>query len=399
MQIAFVTHRLQVPADSGSPIRSKYLARGLARRADVHLYAAARAGHWPVSPAAHDLEHFRSVTVQPSGGFGGKRSPDSAVRRDQIWVAIAEAIGQRHAQNPFDVIVYEQIHATRVATKIPSIPFVLDEHNIESDQARHQLPLGTSATRVNAERMYLLAQQRRMWRLAARVTCTTAGDAATIREETSRPVDVVPNGVSLRELPFRPPSARVGRDVLFIGHLGWPPNVAATRFLARDVMPRVWTCEPAARLVVCGKDPAPGVMSLREHRVEITGTVPSVVPFLHGAAVYANALFDGGGSSLKILEALAAGLPLVSTAIGVRGHNLLPGVHYVRAEGADAFAQTIVQTLGTSRAALDLQALRGRALAATLDWGSIGDRFAELVEHTARMSRRSSDDPTSQAGW
>ncbi|WP_418654985.1 glycosyltransferase, partial [Acinetobacter baumannii] len=76
-----------------------------------------------------------------------------------------------------------------------------------------------------------------------------------------------------------------------MGLMSHPPNVAAARFLARQVMPMVWRAEPAARMVLCGRAPAREVEDLEGPGVEVTGTVSSVVPYLSGSAVYANALF------------------------------------------------------------------------------------------------------------
>jgi glycosyltransferase involved in cell wall biosynthesis len=191
-------------------------------------------------------------------------------------------------------------------------------------------------------------------------------------------VHVVPNGTAVDELPFTPPSARTGHDVLFVGLMSHAPNVAAARFLAGEVMPRVWREEPAARLVLCGRSPAREVSALAGERVVVTGTVERVTPWLARAAVYANALFQGAGSSLKVPEALASGVPLVSTAVGVRGFPLVPGTHYARAEDAERFAREIVRAL-RSRAELDVQAARGRAVAEGYDWEAIASRFATLV--------------------
>jgi glycosyltransferase involved in cell wall biosynthesis len=125
------------------------------------------------------------------------------------------------------------------------------------------------------------------------------------------------------------------------------------------------------------------VTLLRRDGVEVTGTVASVQPYLRAAAVYGNALFEGAGSSLKVLQALASGVPLVSTATGVRGHALEPMRHYLPAESADSFAETILRVLA-GPALFDAQAIAGRAVAESKSWARVGESFAALVASVAR---------------
>ena len=162
------------------------------------------------------------------------------------------------------------------------------------------------------------------------ITCPTIENAHFIHDAAGVPTRVIPNGADADEIPFVPPSRREGNVILFVGAFFWPPNIRAARFLVKDVFPKVRDRHRDARLILCGKDPGIEVSLLRRDGVEITGTVPSVVPYLNQAAVYANCLFEGSGSSLKVLEALASGVPLVSTSVGARpssraGPPLSPG--------------------------------------------------------------------------
>ena len=161
------------------------------------------------------------------------------------------------------------------------------------------------------------------------------------------------------------------------------PNVRAAAFLAREVMPLVYRDEPRARLVLCGMNPAREVLALADDRTQVTGFVPSVRPFLEGSAVYANPLQHGAGTSLKVLEALAAGLPLVSTAVGVRGFELRAGQDYYEANTAPDFAREILAAF-RARASLDAAARRGRTFAERHDWGGLAGKFAEVVAAAAR---------------
>jgi glycosyltransferase involved in cell wall biosynthesis len=263
------------------------------------------------------------------------------------------------------------------------VPWVLDEHNVESRYQREYFAAeGRAGFRARREVALLEAWERRAWAGATALTCVSDADASAIAPHRASAPCVIPNGVQLADVPLVLPSERAGAEVLFVGLLSHAPNVQAALFLAREVMPALWREEPSARLVLCGRSPAREVLALAGPRVEVTGTVPSVAPYLSRAAVYANALFRGAGSSLKVPEALASGLPLVSTGVGVRGFELREGEHYARAEDAEGFARALLAAL-RGRAGLDARALRARAVAEQFDWERLGGRFADVVFRAA----------------
>jgi glycosyltransferase involved in cell wall biosynthesis len=273
---------------------------------------------------------------------------------------------------------------------------VLDEHNVESDYLAARFgadgselvggPPSGSARLGFWKRREISAMrdwERRAWRAASEVVCVSAADAEQVKGVRGRAPVLIPNGVDVGAVPFKAPSARRGHEVLFVGLMSHAPNVAAARFLAREVMPLVRREEPLARLVLCGMNPAREVLALADQATEVTGLVPSVQPFLERAAVYANPLRHGAGTSLKVLEALAAGIPLVSTAIGVRGFELRPGHDYREANDAPTFAREIVNAIRL-RSSFDEAAERGRALAERHDWQELASRFAAVVLDAAR---------------
>ena len=247
-----------------------------------------------------------------------------------------------HRVHPFDVVVAQQIFTANAARSIPNVALVLDEHNVESHAVAPALSLyGKGRLPVDPGRITSLVAEyeSQIWPRAALITCPTTDSARFIHDAAGISTRVVPNGADVVDIPFIPPSRREGNAILFVGAFFWPPNIRAARFLVKDVLPKVRELHRGARLILCGRDPGIEVSLLRRDGVEITGTVSSVVPYLNQAAVYANSLFEGSGSSLKVLESLASGVPLVSTSVGARGHRLEPGHHYLQAENADEFAR------------------------------------------------------------
>jgi len=158
------------------------------------------------------------------------------------------------------------------------------------------------------------------------------------------PITVIPNGVDVARLLPLPPAAEP--VVLFVGTLSYEPNIDAAQFFATQVFPRVRQAFPAARFVIAGQHPAPGVRALaRLPQVTVTGALTDLLPVYQQAQVVVVPLRAGGGTRLKILEALALGRPVVSTTLGCEGLELDDRLHLRLADEADALAQTVIEVL------------------------------------------------------
>ena len=382
MRVALFTPYLPAPPTSGGRIRTHHLVDAVCRHAEVALYAVAAPRELETAGVAESLDRFtfRYVRRPWPTGWPGSRLP----RR--VWRGVpfgaARAFAREHRRRPFDAIWVEHAHAARVALST-SLPIVVDEHNIESAYLRFKRE--AAGLRANHAEVDAMARwERGLWRRAAEVVCVTIADADVVGTVRGRSAPVVANGVDLSRIDFRLPSSRGGGAVLFVGLMDHPPNEIAASFLAREVMPQVWAVRPEVRLVLCGANPSPQVRALSDARIEVTGTVASVRPFLEAAAAFALPLFHGAGSSLKVLEALAAGIPLVSTPLGVRGFPLANGVHYAAATTADEFAARIIDVLREGGGA-DPQAQRGREVAEAYRWRELAEKFADII---CRVGRR-----------
>lgn len=372
MRIAVIAPYFPAPANSGGRTRIWKLASALSSRHELHLYARAFSSERAQLVQNHCLAPYQSIWTHWSildfitawRGFRRLRLASSSKLANQIRID--------HAQTPFDFLLCCHSHTAGVAPLLPEIPMFLDEHNIESRYIR-------SCHAARRESYFARIWERNAWRIARGVSCVSEADAKTIGTYCHGRVGVVPNGISLNDVPFRPAAVRSGRTILFVGMMSFRPNVRAAKFLAEKVLPRVLREMPSANLVLCGRDPCREVLSLEGPNVTVTGTVPSVVPYIESAAVYGNALFEGAGSSLKVPEALAAGIPLVSTRVGVRGFDLKPGQHYLPAENPDEFAQQILSVL-RHPAGADAMTRLGHEYSRGLDWEIIGKRFVDTVE-------------------
>jgi len=152
---------------------------------------------------------------------------------------------------------------------------------------------------------------------------------------------VCPNGWEPTEQ--LPPSAEP--TAIFVALMGWTPNIDAALWLGRDVWPLVRARMPEARLLLVGREPSAEVRALASDDIEVTGTVPDVRPYLARARVALAPLRSGGGTRLKVLEALDAGRPIVSTTIGIEGLEDLIGDGALVADDPQGFADRVVELL------------------------------------------------------
>ena len=385
-RIAWIAPYLPAPAVSGGVLRQQHLSRALTSLGDVVLFA--RAPFYERYSKRRDaaLAHF--IEVHAAYDY-------SALDRDASLPRRVAAVASRRMRgafdaaartHPFQLVVVAHSHSAALATH-SGAPWLLDEHNIESDyvEARASSRRAGAAGKVagserrEREIAELRAWEEMLWRTAGEVTCVSTADAQRIASARGRLPQVVPNGVDLRSVPFVAPSARRSYEMLFVGAMRHTPNAVAARALALEVLPRVRAKEPRARLVLCGADPPADVRALAGEHVQVTGTVPSVEPYLTSAAVYVNALVRGAGSSLKVVEALASGAPLVSTEVGARGHGLVAGEHYLHAETADEQASAVLAVLA-ARDAYDAPARSGRLFAERHGWDSVVRPFIDTAE-------------------
>jgi glycosyltransferase involved in cell wall biosynthesis len=279
--------------------------------------------------------------------------------------------------------------------RLPTIVF--DDHNAE-------FLLQASAARIDSRlprrwprAAYSWVQARRIRRREALYTCAADHVLAVSPEDAAALEDIAPhvrplvigNGVDCAAMPL--PSPAAVPTILFSGKLDYRPNVDACEWLVRAVLPDVLRHVPDARVVLAGRDPAPAVRRLASPHVEITGAVSEAeMARLRGAAwVYAVPIRMGSGVRFKVLEAMAAQIPLVSTTLGASGTRAEPDEHVLIANDAAAFAAAVVALLRDPVRRMAL-ATRARALAEELhDWRHITPRLLELYRRIETPPGRS----------
>ena len=189
---------------------------------------------------------------------------------------------------------------------------------------------------------------------------------------------VVPNGVDTARFRATP----IGADpvLVFTGTLSWAPNIDGLRWFCAEVLPRVRTVVSDVRFNIVGREPLPEVRALaRLPGVHVHADVLEVAPWLGSARAAVVPLRIGSGTRLKALEAMAAGRPVVGTAVGLEGLAVDPGVHALVADDPTAFAEAVVRLLTDDALAARVAASAGEHVRAHYAWDVIGPRFVETL--------------------
>lgn len=354
MKAVLLTKQVPWPSDSGGRIREAQVAELFAERlGEAHVLAFGAPPPQHLMPAGVIVHAF----ARPDRIRGALRGRSVAVGR---WHggSLRERVRALLAESDHLHVGFSQM-----AVNAPDLDRIdsLDLHNVESDllaqRARtHPAALLRPALALEARR--LTAWERRLGRVRV-VTCVSEPDRRRLAALGLGAV-VAANGT---ELPGEVAPLGPQPDVVFVGTLDWAPNVEGLLWFDRAVWPLLRQRQPDARIRLVGRDPAPRVRALGGDGITVVGSVPSVAPWYGSSRLAICPLLTGGGSRLKILEALAHGRPVVSTSRGAEGLETLAGRGVVLADGARAFANAIADLLRDRVACQELGA-RGRAAVA-----------------------------------
>jgi glycosyltransferase involved in cell wall biosynthesis len=312
-------------------------------------------------------------------------------------------------EQDFDVAQVETVPLTaylpvfRAARRPPVV--VCDWHNIDSEVMRRY----GEHTKSAARRLYARMTARRLeeleqWAMRevdAHISVSNRDRARLLELEPNARVITVENGVDVEyyadeqiEQAYRDclnscPQSTVKRNrVVFVGSMDYHANVDAAVWFAREAWPSLRERNPELVFSIVGRDPAPEVRALaRQPGVEVTGTVDDVRPYYRDALAEVVPLRIGGGSRLKILEAMAAGVPVVSTRLGAEGLAVIDGRNVLLADTAEGQARAIL-SLSEDRTLRQHFARAGRDLVRSrYDWSAIGETLFETHARLASLAR------------
>lgn len=397
--IIAITSQVPWPLDTGGHLRTYHVLRQLAARFHLRLLIPVV----DLSSSARDALESAGIDVRfvPVGREAGARRVANVLRaaargvpyvlyarhnRGEVHRALKEELSQR----AWDALYCDHLDSFVYVDDAPNLRVVGDLHNVYSLLARRTADEQSNAivrAYLKREAHLLDRMERRAAGRADLLMTVSQQEQQHFRNLGARRVEVVPNGVDVNRYAALPVAARSGTPlVLYIGTMSWRSNAAAAIHLATSVMPAVRERIPGARLRIVGRDPLPEVRELtRDPHVDVTGTVPDVIPHLAEAHALAVPLESGGGTRLKILEAFAAGLPVVSTPVGAEGIDAVPDRDVIVTERG-GFADALARLLSDPSGAIRLAAAARTVVREQYDWSAVGERAARAIDDVTASS-------------
>ncbi len=405
MHVVIVDEEFPYPLNSGKRIRTANLVLQLAQRHRITYLAYRNTDPREENQArdffqSHGIETVsvdRRPLVQKGLGFyfrlfANLFSPLPYSVQTHNTAALRQAIRQYAAANDVDLWQAEWTPYGESLAREIETPWVVMAHNVESLIWRRYFE-----TELNPfKRWYIKRQwkkferfERRIFSEASQTITVSEPDATLAREQfgASR-VAVVDNGVDVSY--FCPDeSQRDPKQILFLGSLDWRPNLDGVLVLLDSVFPRVIREQPAAQLCIVGRNP-PKWLTERvaaSPNVELHANVPDVRPFLRQSGALVVPLRIGGGSRLKILEALATECPVISTDVGAEGLSLASNEHLIIVNTPDEMAEALSDSMRDPQPIRSMGKCGRQVILDRYDWKLLSGKLGAVWNDQLNASR------------
>ena len=391
MKLLWVKTDFLHPTTRGGQIRTLGLLRQLHQRHEVHYVAfndakepggLSRAGEYSTKayPVGYQLVDKESAAFLGELAAGLFSSMPVAVRRCRS-AEMRRLIGNLTRKQRFDAVVCDFLSP---APNIPELSScVLFQHNVEGLIWKRRTEHAADPLR----RFYLNLQAQRMLRYEGEV-CRQVQKVIAVSEEDAalmgdwygvHGIPAVPTGVDAGYFKLRGP-AQPAADLVFVGAMDWAPNIDGIDWFQREVLPLILRKRPECSIAIVGRNPTRTIQELgRRPGITVTGTVPDVRPWLWGSKVSIVPLRVGGGTRLKVFEAMAAGVPVVSTTVGAEGLGTRDGDTIRIGDTPQNFASACLALLddAAERARLSRRALQ--MVTDKYSWPAVADTFEKLL--------------------
>lgn len=394
MNILFLSTWFPYPADNGSKIRVYHLLQALNRCHDVTLVSFAFGTAVINNPQQH-LPFCKKVITVSLDPFATNNASQmqqylsltpTYTRPIPAMVACVQEVLN---SEPFDLIIASTEQMAVYALQNAShLPIILEEHN--------------SLTRLMADRVQNgigLASKARSWmswQKARRYEAQLFNqfDLVTMVSEQDRdvslhqlpgyagPVKVVPNGVADCDIPLKSTSPTIN-SLVYNGALTYAANYAAMQYFLAEIFPAILELVPDVSITITGSTQGVDLTGLKlSHQVHLSGYVEDIQQLVADAAVCVVPLLTGGGTRLKVLEAMSLGVPVVSTSKGVEGLGLQAGEHYLCGDAPQTFATQTIKLLTNPDLSQKLAKQAQKFVQERYQWSQIGEQFLALIDET-----------------
>ena len=380
------------PLDTGAKLRNYNLARALSAQAQVSLLAFAEGDQ---SAAELDKVYERVVSIPRTGAYSvgnvlrGSFGKTPLPLLNYTTGEMKQVLAHLLSESDFDLIQIESVHlmnylpTVRAARSEPLV--VCDWHNVESELVQQYGERERNvARRVYARKTARLmrdAEKRALTEFDAHLVVSDEDADRLHAVDSSARVFVIENGVDGSQYASEVSAAK--NRVVFVGSMDYHANIDGARSFARHAWPRLRKSKPELVCTIVGRHPSPRVRELSAiPGIEVTGRVEDVRPYYREAIAAIVPLNVGGGSRLKILEAMAAGVPVVSTVRGAEGLTVTTNENIVLVDSIEELAAAVVRIIDDQNLRQHLIEGGKKLVAEHYDWSNIG---AKLFAHYQKL--------------
>ena len=406
MRLLWLSAGLLLPLDKGGKLRTWHLMRHVARRHEIAWLSFA-----PRSTSPDLLEEMKEVCstteVIPrdeiAKGTARFYAATAGHLLDPLPYAVASYRSRRYRaaldrhldSGRFDAVVCDFLVPAVNLRSRPPCPSILFTHNVEAEIWRRHAETATGRLRralMRAQWQRMVRFERRTLRLFDSVLAVSENDKDTFRRlyGSVGPVHVIPTGVDTEY--FAPSSAPPEpHHLVFTGSMDWLPNEDAAVYFCERILPKIRAVDPRVTLSLVGRSPTPALLRLARSvpGVEVTGRVDDVRPHVSKASLVIVPLRIGGGTRLKIYEAMAMGKAVVSTSVGAEGLPVVSGRDVSIADAPEAFAAEVLRLLRDPVARGSMERAARALVSERYDWRAVAGSLEHAISATIAGQRHS----------
>lgn len=403
MKILWLKSDFLYPADTGGKIRSYNILRRLAGDHEVSYLCLT-----DEPPTAEEVDHLKSfckrvdyIHFKPERKFspefylaliGNLFSSRPYVINKYRNREIADEIKKRVAAGEVDVVLCDFLEMSVNLENITGVPMVLFQHNVETEIWRRHFETSENPLKKG----YLYIDYQRFYRYersaCARfddVLVVSEADGKLLREKYDvRHTTVIPTGVDIGY--FRPnPDQIEPNSIIFVGSMDWLPNQDAVDYFVGEIYPRIKAKAADASFYIVGRRPPERIMNLarQDSSIIVTGTVDDIRPYVDTARVYVVPIRIGGGTRIKIYEALAQKKAIISTTIGAEGLPLEDGKHIIIADDPNDFAEAVVKIMNDDKLNTSISENGYSLVTEKYSWEKVAADFSRALKQVINHRR------------
>ena len=406
MKVLWLSHFLPYPPKGGALQRSHNLLRQIARRHEVHLVSLNQRKNLPAPENVEEATGFlkgicKQVDVFPIPSDAAKwrwamMTVAGYLRSspyDVNWLInpdMKNFLERLSKTETFDLVHVDTIGLYPYVASFSGIPIVLNHHNIESQMMRRRYENeknGLYKIYFHRESSKIGRYERDVCGKCAMNLVVSELDGSRLRENAGNVrFAVIPNGV---DIEYFQPRIRIGTSregLIFAGAMDWYPNREAVRFFLKEIWPKLREEKLERTVTFLGRNPPRELLEAAKNpAIRAPGFVDDVRPYLDDAGIYICPIRDGGGTRLKILDALSMGKPLVATGMAVEGLDLVEEVHYLKADTATEFLAQINRLESDSNLCQAVATAGQLFVKEHYSWDVIGEAIAHAYQESVRL--------------